>query len=121
VYEATINRTAWQRRAAQGDAPTRTIETVDGVDKLVEVEADEVRTIEFPLGVDEEQLTTAVDVREFVDKKREAMRAHASQINDESFFLKMPEDLFAEAFGTEWFILRGAPAGIHEYDLFTGL
>ncbi|MEY2424706.1 MAG: hypothetical protein QOI61_278 [Actinomycetota bacterium] len=121
VYEATINRTAWQRRAAQGDAPTRTIETVDGVDKLVEVEADEVRTIEFPLGVDEEQLTTAVDVREFVDKKREAMRAHASQINDESFFLKMPEDLFTEAFGTEWFILRGAPAGIHEYDLFTGL
>lgn len=121
VYETTINRTAWQRRMAAGTEPARTVETVDGVDTMVEVEAGRAPTIEFPLGVEEALLTTAVDVREFVDTKREAMRAHASQINDESFFLKMPEDVFAEAFGTEWFILRGAPAGIHEYDLFTGL
>ncbi len=121
VYETTINRTAWQRRMAAGTEPARTVETVDGVDTMVEVEAGQAPTIEFPLGVEEALLTTAVDVREFVDTKREAMRAHASQINDESFFLKMPEDVFAEAFGTEWFILRGAPAGIHEYDLFTGL
>ena len=32
------------------------------------------------------------------------MEAHASQIADDSFFLKMPEELFAAAFGTEWFI-----------------
>ncbi len=121
VYEGTINRTAWLRRMATGAGPARTIEKVDGVDTMVDVDAAQVPTIEFPLGVDEDQLTTAVDVGEFIDIKREAMRAHASQINDESFFLKMPEDLFAEAFGTEWFILRGAPAGIHEDDLFTGL
>jgi hypothetical protein len=30
--------------------------------------------------------------------------AHASQINDESFFLAMPDDLFAMAFGTEWLV-----------------
>lgn len=122
VYEATVNRTAWMRRAQAGDVATRTIETVDGVDKLIEVPAgNEPRTIEFPLGVDEEQITTAIDVRDFVEKKKEAMRAHASQITEESFFLKMPDDVFAEAFGTEWFILRGAPPGIHEHDLFEGL
>lgn len=121
VYEGTVNRTAWQRRVAQGDAPSRTIESVDGVDTLVEVEPGEARTIEFPLGVPEEQLTTAVDVKAYVERKKAAMRAHRSQITEESFFLKMPDDLFAEGFGTEWYILRGAPAGIHEYDLFAGL
>jgi LmbE family N-acetylglucosaminyl deacetylase len=122
VYEATVNRTAWRRRAEAGDAPVRRIETVDGVDKLIDEPAGgEPRTIEFPLGVEEDQITTAIDVRDFVDTKKKAMRAHASQITEESFFLKMPDDVFAEGFGTEWFILRGAPAGIHEYDLFAGL
>ena len=105
----------------EGDGPARTIETVDGVDKLVDLDAAEAQpTIEFPLGVEEEELTTAVDVKDYVDMKKKAMRAHASQITEESFFLKMPDDVFAEGFGTEWFILRGAPAGVHEYDLFTG-
>jgi LmbE family N-acetylglucosaminyl deacetylase len=121
VYETTVNRTAWRRRAAQGDVPVRTVETVDGVDTLRDIPEGEARTIEFPLGVEEDQITTAVDVRAFVDKKKQAMRAHASQITDESFFMKMPDDVFAEGFGTEWFILRGAPAGIHEDDLFAGL
>jgi LmbE family N-acetylglucosaminyl deacetylase len=121
VYEATVNRTAWRRRAAQGEVPVRTVETVDGVDTLRDVPEGEARTIEFPLGVEEDQITTAIDVRDFVAKKKEAMRAHKSQITEESFFMKMPDDVFAEGFGTEWFILRGAPAGIHEDDLFTGL
>ena len=121
VYEATVNRTAWRRRAAAGEAPVRTIEKVDGVDTLIDVPEGEARTIEFPLGVEEEEITTAIDVRDFVGVKKDAMRAHASQITDESFFLKMPDEMFAEGFGTEWFILRGAPKGIHEYDLFAGL
>jgi LmbE family N-acetylglucosaminyl deacetylase len=121
VYETTINRTAWRRRAARGDVPTRTVETVDGVDTMRDVPEGEARTIEFPLGVEETQITTAIDVSDFVAKKKEAMRAHKSQITEDSFFMKMPDDVFAEGFGTEWFILRGAPAGIHEDDLFAGL
>jgi hypothetical protein len=35
------------------------------------------------------------------------MRAHASQIGEQSFFLQMPEDAFREAFGVEWFIEHG--------------
>lgn len=121
VYEGTINRTAWRRRIEERGGPSRTIENVDGVDTLVEADDDQPRTIETPLGVEEEFLTTSVDVREFVDIKKAAMRAHASQITEDSFFLKMDDDLFREAFGTEWFTLRGAPAGTQEHDLFEGL
>ena len=109
------------RRMREDGAPARTIEKVDGVDTLVDIPEGEARTIEFPLGVEEEQITTAIDVREFVPIKKAAMRAHASQITEESFFLRMPDEVFAEGFGTEWFILRGAPAGLHETDLFAGL
>jgi hypothetical protein len=40
--------------------------------------------------------------------KREAMKAHASQIAPDSFFLALADDVFGMAFGTEWFIQVGA-------------
>ena len=52
-------------------------------------------------------ITTAVDVTGYLDVKRAAMAAHASQIPADSWFLAMPEEAFAAAFGTEWFIRRG--------------
>ena len=74
------------------------------------------------MGSPEAIITTGVDVREFVDRKRAAMAAHASQIPDSSFFLSMPDDAFREAFGWEWFIRRDAtlPSGPLEADLFAG-
>ena len=72
-------------------------------------------------GSPEELITTTVDVREFVDRKRAAMRAHSSQIPEESFFLAMPDDAFREAFGWEWFIRRGASPDTRESDVFTAL
>jgi LmbE family N-acetylglucosaminyl deacetylase len=68
-------------------------------------------------GTPEELITTAVDVSAYLDRKREAMAAHASQISETSFFLAMPPDMFAMAWGTEWFVRRGAPPGIHEHQL----
>jgi hypothetical protein len=32
------------------------------------------------------------------------MAAHRSQIGPDSFFFKMPPEVFTAAFGTEWFI-----------------
>jgi hypothetical protein len=32
------------------------------------------------------------------------MRAHASQISETSFFLSMPDDVFAVVWGREWYI-----------------
>ncbi|MET0627273.1 MAG: PIG-L family deacetylase [Acidimicrobiia bacterium] len=59
------------------------------------------------IGVDEGRITTIVDVTSQLTRKRAAMAAHASQIPDSSFFLSLPDDAFAEVFGTEWFIRVG--------------
>ena len=106
VYEATINRDHIKKMMAMmprdPDAP--------------EVPAD-VET----LGVTEDRITTTVDVREFVDLKRAAMVAHASQIPEDSFFLQMPLEAFREAFGWEWFIRRDGPRTQRETTLFADL
>ncbi|MCU1359824.1 MAG: putative hydrolase, partial [Ilumatobacteraceae bacterium] len=71
-----------------------------------------------PFGSTEDELTHAVDVRAYIDQKRESITCHASQVSDSSMFLQMPPEVFSRAFGTEWFIKRGAPAGLHEGWLF---
>lgn len=105
VFESTVNRTAWRRRMTE-------LAVAEGA------EAQATPTIDFPIGVEEAELSHAIDVSEFIDVKRKAMRAHASQITDESWFMKMREEDFAAGFGTEWFRLRGAPGGTRHADLF---
>jgi LmbE family N-acetylglucosaminyl deacetylase len=39
----------------------------------------------------------------YLDRKRAAMAAHASQISDASYFLSLGPQAFRQAFGTEWF------------------
>jgi LmbE family N-acetylglucosaminyl deacetylase len=72
-------------------------------------------------GKPESEITAAVDVSAYLDVKRAAMRAHASQISEQSFFLAMPDERFKYAFGTEWFIRDGQGPGITETDLMAGL
>ena len=64
------------------------------------------------------KITTTIDARDYVDRKRASMLEHASQITEASFFLQMPPDIFRESFGYEWFIKRGAPAGTQETALY---
>jgi LmbE family N-acetylglucosaminyl deacetylase len=109
VYEATANRDAIQRGLRQARA--------EGVEMPDDLDPDAMDNF----GVREGELTTAVDVTDYIDAKRAAMAAHASQISEASFFLAMPRERFAQAFGTEWFIRRGAPPGIREHDLLDGL
>ena len=69
-------------------------------------------------------ITTRVDVSDLLDRKRAALRAHASQIDETSFFLALPDEVFAVAFGTEWFIRVGAPraeGAAMGGDLFAGV
>jgi LmbE family N-acetylglucosaminyl deacetylase len=95
VYEATMNRDYIRnnikamREAAGDDIPA------------------DVPDEDFEIGVPESSITTAVDVTAYLDRKRASMRAHASQISEQSFFLLMPDEVFSGAFGTEWFIHRG--------------
>ena len=57
-----------------------------------------------PFGEPESVLTLRVDVTERIEEKRASMRCHRSQISDSSFFLEMADEVFAMAFGVEWFI-----------------
>jgi LmbE family N-acetylglucosaminyl deacetylase len=109
IYEETLNRDHIQRLMAE-----RPTDLAEGDDAPDPSDFDE-------MGSPEALITTTVDVRDFVDHKRAAMRAHASQISESSFFLTMPDDAFREAFGWEWFIRRGERPPIHETSIFEGL
>jgi LmbE family N-acetylglucosaminyl deacetylase len=70
----------------------------------------------------EAAITTSIDIRPVLERKREALFAHASQIQ-ESWFSKIPPEIAEEAFGYETFVrvvdTTGAP--LPETDLFAGL
>ncbi|MEY2431011.1 MAG: hypothetical protein QOC92_736 [Acidimicrobiaceae bacterium] len=68
-------------------------------------------------GSPESVITGMVDVTDYLDHKRRAMQAHASQISEQSFFLQMPAEAFAYGFGTEWFIRDGQGPGITETEV----
>ena len=74
------------------------------------------------VGVEGTRITHHIDVRAALDAKRAAIRAHASQIPADSFFVALPDEAFELAFGTEWFIRRGAATGGEpSTDLFDAL
>lgn len=64
-----------------------------------------------PMGTPEAEITMSIDVSQYVAAKRAAIAAHASQVSDSSFFMQMSDEVFAVAFGTEWFIEHGAAPG----------
>jgi LmbE family N-acetylglucosaminyl deacetylase len=66
-------------------------------------------------------ITTRVDVRDFLDRKRASMEAHASQSQDTAPLLGMPPEAFSHALGLEWYIRRGAPSTHRDDDIFNGL
>ena len=69
-------------------------------------------------GTPEAELTHKVDVGPYVAVKRASIRCHASQITDAGFFSTMPDDAFAMAFGTEWYIERDGSPPVRDGWLF---
>ena len=111
VYEATMNRDHIVRLMKMAREAGDSLRRPNGDD----AEFDPNDTDDGnPFGLAETELTTAIDVRAFIDVKRASMASHASQIGDSSFFLQMPPEQFAMAFGTEWYRRVGAPSGIQE-------
>ena len=72
-------------------------------------------------GVREADITTRVDVTAWLDRKRAAIEAHASQVGDTGPFLAMPDEMFRWAMGTEYYVRHGAPPSGPDDDLFAGL
>jgi LmbE family N-acetylglucosaminyl deacetylase len=109
IYMSTINRDHFERSLkAAAEA---------GLEVPEELDEEEFQN----LGVSEDRITTTVDVRPWLPRKRAAMAAHASQISEASFFLTMAPEMFEGGFGQEFFIRCDAPPGLVETDLFDGL
>ena len=111
LYYATIPHSTLQRfaevMAEAGVEPPEAPESTDGSD------APEI-------GVPDDQIGAIINVASFVDTKRAALAAHASQ-TAQSFFLTMPVEMFRTVFAEEYFV-RVLPAGQQavEDDLLAG-
>ncbi|MCX7621912.1 MAG: PIG-L family deacetylase [Acidimicrobiales bacterium] len=121
VFQATMNRTRIMESMRERAQEMSDLgEFGDDAEKRLR----RIEESENSFGSPEEEITHAIDVASVVDAKRAAMVAHRSQIADDSFFLKMPPEMFTEAFGTEWFIELGRrrePGTPFWTDLFDGL
>lgn len=111
LYLTAMRRSGWQKvfealRAAGEDVPEW------------EMTDEERRKIEEA----EARITTEVDITPVLERKREALMSHASQITD-SWFSKIPPEVVEEAFGVETFvrIMNKSSASVPETDLFAGL
>ncbi|MCB1000816.1 MAG: PIG-L family deacetylase [Acidimicrobiales bacterium] len=107
VFEATMNRDALARMMnlmSDGEQP--------------EFDPEGPSDDGNPFGTPEAEITHRVDVRDFVAQKRASIACHASQVSDSSFFLSMDPQAFEMAFGTEWFIRKGADHPLREGWLF---
>ncbi len=105
VYEVTVNRD--HVRALMEHSATIGLSPPDGID----LES---------LGVPAAEVTTTIDVSEFLSAKRRAMAAHESQVSETSVFLALPDPVFALVWGNEWFIARGNTP-VQEGTLFGGI
>ncbi len=114
LYYTARRRSDWERMRERAEAA--------GLELPMPARAELPPALLERLAEADARITTTVDVSAFVDRKRAALAAHASQL-DESWFVRFPPELFAEAFGVETFIRAvdrtGAP--VPESDLFAGL
>ncbi len=89
--------------------------------------ADVERVEDLPFGHPDEEIAARIDGTDFYERKVAAMRAHATQIPDNSWLYGIAGDFGGEFMGVEYFTLakgeRGAVSGPHgwEDDLFSGL
>ena len=73
------------------------------------------------LGSPDDEVTTQLDVREYVDVKMESLNCHRTQIDSNGPFAQLPLDVTRDMMGTEYFALvepRGLDSGA---DLLAGL
>ncbi len=101
VLENTMNR----------DRMRRQLELARQAGLELDMDADAPADDGNPVGLPEKEIRHAVDVTEVIDGKREVLACHASQ-EDVQFMLRMPEEVFAAAFGVEHYAEPGRPEGM---------
>jgi LmbE family N-acetylglucosaminyl deacetylase len=60
------------------------------------------------------EITTTIDVRSWLDRKRAAMAAHATQIPETAAAFQLGMEQFAAVYGWEWFIRAGPKGALDE-------
>ncbi len=82
---------------------------------------------DLPFAIDDALITTAIAAPDYLERKLDALRAHATQVTVDGGFFALADNVGAEAFSTEYFRLVrgrvGGPFDSHgrETDLFAGL
>jgi mycothiol conjugate amidase Mca len=76
--------------------------------------------------VPQDRITTALDVSDYMERKRAALLEHRTQIAIDGPFLSMPAEISRQWFGAEYFTLLQSRVPMphregHEDDLFAGL
>lgn len=97
VFEATANRDRIRDQASRARE--------SGVEGFEDEDDDFLDT----LGTPDAEITTEVDVTEYLGQKEASLRAHPSQIADDSWFLSMDPPTFAAVFGIESYIRTRPP------------
>jgi LmbE family N-acetylglucosaminyl deacetylase len=110
VAQQTINRDWLARGRRELVAAGR----VDGAAPMPEPDS-------VDWGKPEAQITHKVEVVDVADRKRAAMRAHASQMGPDHPLLAMPEPLFLMGLGVEFYIVHPEPSPAAAPDLFLDL
>ncbi len=113
VFMATANRDQQKRLVefAQAAAAAEAAAAERGGDAAepgAHFDPADLDDIPAEIGVAESRITHAIDVKAWCELKRQVLRAHASQVGPTDFFLTIPDEIFAEIFGTEWFIKVGS-------------
>jgi mycothiol S-conjugate amidase len=85
------------------------------------------RIAQYPTNLDTPAPTTFIDVSDFLAPRRAALLAHRTQIDPESHWMRVPDELLRDKYPWEEFVLArslvatGVPEGETEDDLFAGL
>jgi LmbE family N-acetylglucosaminyl deacetylase len=65
-----------------------------------------------PIGTPQAEIHLRVDVLPYLERKRAALQAHASQTTDVGMMLALPEVAFATMFGSEYYLEPGREPGM---------
>ena len=73
--------------------------------------------------VEDDAITTRIDVLPYRSRMRDAMQAHRTQISPDDPFMSLPEDVAAQVFAADTFTLARSlvDTALPEDDLFAGL
>jgi mycothiol S-conjugate amidase len=99
----------------------------EAYEKLGEESPYAERIAQFPSNLDLPRPTTFIDVGGFLHRRRAALLAHRTQIDPESHWMRVPDELMRETFPWDEYVLArtlvdaATPAGEPEDDLFAGL